>query len=72
MPATLTFVERIHASRGGVVTGSYHIPNYLRPTELAMKTTNTTAAAGCILAIDLGKFKSVACLYPTTAEAEIR
>jgi hypothetical protein len=37
-----------------------------------MKTTNKTAAAGCILAIDLGKFKSVACLYLTTAEAEIR
>jgi hypothetical protein len=37
-----------------------------------MQTTNKTAAAGCILAIDLGIFKSVACLYPTTAEAEIR
>ena len=34
-----------------------------------MKTTTPTAA-GTILALDLGKFKSVACAYdPATAEA---
>jgi len=30
---------------------------------LAMNTMNITATA-CILAVDLGKYKSVACLYP--------
>jgi len=34
-----------------------------------MKTSTT----GCILAIDLGKYKSVACLYPHSADqADIR
>jgi len=31
---------------------------FLRPTELAMKTMNHSTV-GCILAIDLGKYKSV-------------
>ena len=34
--------------------------------------TIKTSTTGCILAIDLGKYKSVACLYPYSAEqAEI-
>src|SRR4051794_8939408 len=39
-----------------------------------MKTTKKNSpAAGCILAIDLGKYKSVACIYPTAGrQAEIR
>jgi transposase len=43
-----------------------------RPTELAMKTMKKKATVGSILAIDLGKYKSVACVYPNAEEAEIR
>ena len=36
-------------------------------------TSNTTAAApGLILALDLGKFKSIACAYPRGAAGRIR
>jgi transposase len=59
--------ERIHASRGGrrnlkgITVSQHHEP----PPELALTTTNPTTAnpAGTILAIDLGNYKSVCCLY---------
>ena len=39
----------------------------------ATATTNPTTAAGTILALDLGKYKSVACLYHrTTAECSFQ
>jgi len=58
----------------GVVTCK--LPNSHQPivlhTELAINTMKTPTT-GCILANDLGKYKSVACLYPYSADqAEIR
>jgi hypothetical protein len=50
--------ERIHASRGGVVTWSYHDPQSPAPHgACTMTTTATSTAADTILAIDLGKYK---------------
>jgi hypothetical protein len=46
-----------------VVTWSYQIPKYLRPTELAMKTMKNLTAGG-ILATDEGKYKSEAFVGP--------
>jgi hypothetical protein len=37
-----------------------------------MTTTVTPTAAGTILAIDLGKYKCVACLYDRTSAANFR
>src|SRR5262245_39716987 len=61
--------ERIHASCGGVVTLKFsRFPIPTTPTkELAMDTKNIKTksinANGLILAIDLGKYKSVVCAY---------
>ena len=57
--------ERIHASRGGrgslkgITVSQHHVP----PPELAMTTTFPATANRTILALDLGKYKSVACRY---------
>src|SRR5262245_66271466 len=65
--------ERIHASRGG--RGSLKGITFSQPHgpqgACTMTTTTTAAtAADTILAIDLGKDKSVACAYErTTAQA---
>src|SRR5947209_19403949 len=42
------------------------IPIPLAPQELAMNAA-TSAAAGPILALDLGKYKSVACVHDATS-----
>jgi hypothetical protein len=48
-----------------VVTSKYHGPRLpLDPQELARSTTTNAAAADTILALDLGKYKTVAGLYP--------
>ena len=51
----------------GVVTWGYHTFQGRPPTRSLHMTTSTTSvttatAAGPVLAIDLGKYKSVACL----------
>src|SRR5689334_16366420 len=68
--------ERIHASRGGrgSLKGITVSQPPRTPKELAMTTaTATTPTAGLILALDLGKYKTVACAYagdPATARFE--
>ena len=42
------------------------------PRAVTKKSAKGSALTAPILAIDLGKYKSVACVYPTRAEAEIR
>jgi hypothetical protein len=55
--------ERIHASRVAWQPESTTIPDCLRPngTYIMTATTTSTATTGFFLAVDLGKFKSVAC-----------
>src|SRR5262245_16616145 len=73
----VSHADRIHASRGGrgnlkgITVSQHHEP----PPELAMNpaTTTATATPGLILALDLGKYKTVACAYagdPSTARFE--
>src|SRR5438067_9368353 len=63
--------ERIHASRGG--RGSLKgitVSQTPDPQGACTMKTTTAAAARPILALDLGKYKSVACAYDrTTAQA---
>jgi hypothetical protein len=48
----------------GWYSEKYHVPRFPHPTELAPMTTATTApTTATILAIDLGRYKSVACAY---------
>src|SRR6516165_4529162 len=66
--------ERIHASRGGC--GSLKVTTRSNPTTPTgadtMNTITTTASTSVsILAIDLGKYKSVACLHDH-ASGEVR
>jgi hypothetical protein len=53
-------------SAEGITVSQHHVP----PTELARTTTTATAAtARTILALNLGKYKTVACLYQRTTAA---
>src|SRR5436309_15429865 len=62
--AMITIVPKESMQAVGVVTWALpHNPGRPPPTELAM----TTAAVGPILAIDLGKYKSVACGYDSAS-----
>ena len=69
----MLLAERIHASRGGVVTWKLRLNPSPSPHGACQKTTTQAAKrtsaprapifAPSIVAIDLGKFKSVACGY---------
>src|SRR5262245_43551181 len=67
--------ERIHARRGGGTLAGAPQPGSPPPTGLAPMpaTATATPTAGPILAIDLGRYKSVACAHdPATRAAPSR